>query len=55
LANQKEINETIYWLELLNTTEYINKQQIEGTHTDAVETIKLITSIIKTTKQSINN
>jgi len=52
---QKEINETIYWLELLNATEYLTKQQFESINNDAVEIIKLITSIIKSTKSNINN
>ncbi len=52
---QKEINETIYWLELLNETEYIDMKQFESINKDAVEIIKLITSIIKTTKANINN
>ena len=52
---QKEINETIYWLELLQTTEYITKEQFESVNADAVEIIKLITSIIKTTKANINH
>ena len=52
---KKEINETIYWLELLNATEYLSTQQFESINKDAVEIIKLITSIIKTTKTNINN
>lgn len=52
---QKEINETIYWLELMNETEYISKEQFKSLNNDAVEIIKLITSIIKTTKASIND
>ena len=52
---QKEINETIYWLELLNATEYLSTQQFESINKDAVEIIKLITSIIKTTKTNIIN
>ena len=52
---QKEINETIYWLELLMATEYLNQSQFDSINTDAVEIIKLITSIIKTTKANINN
>jgi four helix bundle protein len=47
---QKEINENIYWLELLNATEYLTKEQFESINAGAVEIIKLITSIIKTTK-----
>mgnify|MGYP005870311981 CR=1 FL=1 len=52
---QKEINETIYWLELLQATEYITKEQFESINADAIEIIKLITSIIKTTKATINH
>ncbi len=52
---QKEINETLYWLELLHATNYITKEEFESVNTDAVEIIKLITSIIKTTKSNINH
>ena len=50
---QKEINETIYWLELLNETEYILNKEFESINTDAEETIKMITSSIKTAKKSL--
>lgn len=49
---QKEINETIYWLELLNATDYLTLEQFESINTDAVEIIKLITSIIKSVKSN---
>ncbi|AQX10562.1 four helix bundle protein [Elizabethkingia ursingii] len=52
---QKEINETIYWLELFQATDYLSTQEFESINEDAVEIIKLITSIIKTTKNNINN
>ncbi len=52
---QKEINETIYWLELLYATNYLSKSEFESINTDALEIIKLITSIIKTTKSNIKN
>lgn len=52
---QKEINETIYWLELLKETDYLTKDQFESINSDAVEIIKLITVIIKSTKANINN
>jgi len=53
---QKEINETIYWLELLYKTEYLSIDQFENIHIDAIEIIKLLTSIIKSSKEnSINN
>jgi len=47
---QKEINESIYWLELLKETDYISKEQFESINKDAIEIIKLITSIIKSAK-----
>jgi four helix bundle protein len=52
---QKEINETIYWLELLKETDYLTIEQFESINTDAIEIIKLITAIIKSTKANINN
>jgi four helix bundle protein len=51
---QKEINETLYWHELLTTTGYLTNKQFTSINTDAVEIIKLITAIIKTTKKQIN-
>ncbi len=52
---QKEINETIYWFELLKETNYITVQQFESINKDAIEIIKLITSIIKTAKKNLYN
>jgi four helix bundle protein len=49
---QKEINESIYWLELLVKTDYLSLQQFESINLDAIEIIKLITSIIKSTKST---
>jgi len=51
---QKEINETIYWLELLKETDYLSSEQFESIYTDAVEIIKLITAILKSAKANIN-
>jgi len=47
---QKEINETLFWLELLYETEYLKKDQFESLNENALEIIKLITSILKTSK-----
>lgn len=52
---QKEINETIYWIELMKETDLLTKEQFESIYNDATEIIKLITAIIKTTKNNINN
>ncbi len=48
---QKEINETVYWLELLKATDYIDDAEFTSLNEDAVEVRKIITSIIKTMKQ----
>ena len=52
---QKEINETIYWLALLKETEYLESHHYESINTDAVEIIKILTSIIRSTKKSVAN
>ena len=50
---QKEINETIYWLELLKETDYLNDEQFDSISTDAIEIIKILTTIIKNTKTNL--
>ena len=52
---QKEINETIYWLELLKETNYITDTEFRSIHSDALEIIRLITSVIKTIKTKTDN
>ena len=52
---QKEINETLYWLELLNATDYLTIELFNSIHIDAVEIIKLLTSILKTIKSKTNH
>lgn len=52
---QKECNESLYWIELLKETEYLTMQQFESLHSEATELLKLLTSIIKTTKAKINH
>jgi len=47
---RKECNETLYWLELLHTTEFINKNEFDSIYADAESLIRLLTAIIKTTK-----
>ncbi len=50
--SQKEINETLYWLELLKRTDYLSESQSESIFADCKELRKLITSIIITVKQN---
>lgn len=52
---QKETNETLYWLELLFATEIITKDQFDSINNDAIEIMKIITAIIKTTKLNLKN
>ena len=47
---QKEINETIYWLELMCETEYILAKEFDSINLNAVEILKMITTSIKTAK-----
>ena len=49
----KEINETLYWLELMCKTEYLSSAAFNSMNNDAVELIKMLTSIIKTSKSSL--
>lgn len=51
--SQKEINETIYWLELLQATDFLKKEEFESIHIDAIEIINILTTIIKNTKLTL--
>ena len=46
----KEANETLYWLELLHQSEYIANQSFASIRTDSEELVKLLVSIVKTSK-----
>lgn len=47
---QKECNETMYWLELLHATEYLEREVFDSLFSDAQELIRLLTAIIKSSK-----
>ena len=47
----KEAEETAYWLEILHATEYITDAMFESLNNDCEELIKLLSSIIKSSKQ----
>lgn len=47
---RKEANETLYWLNLLNETEYLTGSQSTPLLTDCEELMRILTSIIKTTQ-----
>jgi len=49
IAN-KEANETHYWLRLLKDSEQIGEREYSSINQDCEEILKLLSSIIKTTK-----
>lgn len=49
----KEASETEYWLELLYETGYISKQQFQSIVSECREIIKILTSIIKSSKKEV--
>ncbi len=49
----KEANETEYWLMLLKDSEYISEKNHNSIYPDSVELIKLLASIVKSTKERI--
>lgn len=51
---QKECDETAYWLELLNQSNYIDKDQFQKLESSASSILKMIKSAILTTKQKMN-
>ena len=50
----KEADETAYWLELLHEGNFIDNNCFESIYNDCVELVKLLTSIVKTTKDTTN-
>lgn len=47
---QKECNETLYWLELLQATDYIDEPMFNSLYADAEEIMRMLTASIITTK-----
>ena len=47
---QKECNESLYWLELLHETSYLNTEEYSSMFTDAEEIMKLLRASICTAK-----
>lgn len=46
----KEANETEYWIELLHKSKFINDKSFQSIQSDIEELLKLLTAIIKTSK-----
>ena len=49
----KEAGETDYWLRLLRATDYLTESEYKSLITDCKELEKLLTSIVKSTKSSV--
>lgn len=49
----KEANETEYWLMLLKDSEYIDEKSYESLFSSNQELLKLLVSIVKSTKNSL--
>ncbi len=49
----KEIEESIYWLDLLFATKYLEESLYKSLKNDAIEIAKLLTASIKTRKRNI--
>jgi len=47
----KEANETEYWLLLLKDSDYLDEKSFKSIHNDCVEILKLLISIVKTTRE----
>lgn len=50
----KEANETEYWLMLLRDANFISEKEFDSIHLDCRELIRLLASIVKTTKNRIH-
>lgn len=51
--SQKECDESMYWLELLKETGYISENKFNSIHQQSNEVLKIIRSIIITSKKSL--
>ncbi len=50
----KEANETVYWLELLTESHYLDGSDSKSVISDSKEILRLLISIVKSTKNSLN-
>jgi four helix bundle protein len=52
---QKECDETLYWLELLHQSDFLEEKEFKAIHNDATELLKMLRSSILTSKQNIHH
>ncbi len=53
--SQKECDETLYWLELLHQSDYLDVEEFKDNYLLANELLKMLRSAIITTKQNIHH
>ncbi|MGN6343301.1 MAG: four helix bundle protein [Ginsengibacter sp.] len=51
---QKECDETLYWLELIQATGFLNEPKFQDCYQHTSEVLKILKSVIVTTKQNLN-
>ena len=51
----KESAETLYWIELLHDTDYLNETQFQSIYNDCLSIKSLLSSITKSTAEAINS
>lgn len=51
--SQKECDETMYWLELLQATEFLSEEEYKTVYIEAQELLKMLRSSIITTKKNL--
>ena len=49
---QKECDESIYWIELLEHTDFLTENEAQSIKNDATELLKILRSVILTSKKS---
>ena len=50
---QKECDETLFWLELMNETNYLSEKEFVSISSEAVELLKMLRSAIMTSKKKL--
>ena len=49
----KEANESLYWLELLNKTEYLSDSEYTSIYNDCDEVLRMLHSTVRTSKKKL--
>ncbi len=52
---QKECSETLYWFQILKTTEVLTPEEFQSINNDAEELMRLLVTSLKTMKSKLNS